>query len=307
MRDVPDFHGIKLMKSKDDYLDYIVASKPLQLFKRQMLKRCLEDDATELGNFFQRVVSKNLLQRRPPQITLPGFSVAAGRSVDFLLDFSLRLADGSINLRETVNCPETYFNTRMRAVIQALLVFEKECSVSAYIMEQKTPLYRFFKNVFPALKGSEFLGESVPLGQTDQEGLRNEDATQLTFRDEIFDLAMSFDVLEHIPSYLSAFREVWRILRPGGRFYFTAPFETSSQEHLVRAKIYDGSIVHLLEPEWHGDPVTGEGILCFHHFGWDVLDQLRACGFSSINVLALDAIEYGYYTEEPMLVFKVVK
>lgn len=169
------------------------------------------------------------------------------------------------------------------------------------------PLYRFLKSVFPALKGSEFLGEGVPLGETDHEGLRNEDATQLTFGNDIFDLVMSFDVLEHIPSYLSAFREVWRILRPGGRFYFTAPFDTSSQEHIIRAKIYDGVIVHLLEPEWHGDPVTGEGILCFHHFGWDVLDQLRACGFSSIDVLAIDSVEYGYYTEEPILVFKVVK
>ena len=47
----------------------------------------------------------------------------------------------------------------------------------------------------------------------------------------------------------------------------------------MRARVLaDGGIEHLLEPEIHGDPVAG-GVLCYYHFGWDLLDALRAAGF----------------------------
>lgn len=309
-------HGIKIIKSKDEYFDYVERATPLRLFKKKALDtflreeedKALSEHSVSAGPFrlFKKRIDRHVSceSRRK---TLPGYSVPAGRMVDFLLDVALCMPDGSINLRETVNCPETYFNMRMRAGIQVLLSFEMERSVPAYVMEQKTPLYRYFKDIFPALTGSEFLGDKIPLGQMDKDGIRNEDATNLTFESETFDFVMSFDVLEHIPNYISAFREVFRVLRNGGRFYFTAPFAVTCQDHLVRARVQDGEIVHILEPEWHGDPVTGEGILCFHHFGWAVLDELRECGFSRAEVLVLDAVEYGYYVDEPILVFMAVK
>jgi predicted metalloprotease with PDZ domain len=40
-----------------------------------------------------------------------------------------------------------------------------------------------------------------------------------------------------------------------------------------------GQVEHLLPPEIHGDPVAG-GVLCYYHFGWDLLDQARAAGFA---------------------------
>jgi len=48
-----------------------------------------------------------------------------------------------------------------------------------------------------------------------RDGIRNEDVTRLTFADSSFDLMITNDVLEHVPSYEDAYRELFRVLAPG--------------------------------------------------------------------------------------------
>lgn len=98
-------HGVESVTSRDEYIDHAEASAALRLFKKRLLEFFLKEG--EIAS-----------------VTLPGFSFPAGRIVDFLLNPDLRLPDGSFNLRETVNCPETYFNMRMRAAIQAISSLE---------------------------------------------------------------------------------------------------------------------------------------------------------------------------------------
>lgn len=47
--------------------------------------------------------------------------------------------------------------------------------------------------------------------------------TAAGIKNEIFDLVVCSEVLEHIPEYQQALAEVWRILKPGGRFIVTVP------------------------------------------------------------------------------------
>lgn len=49
------------------------------------------------------------------------------------------------------------------------------------------------------------------------------DAGRLPFEDGEFDLVVSFEVIEHVPDEKAALREIFRVLKPGGQFFFTIP------------------------------------------------------------------------------------
>ncbi len=118
------------------------------------------------------------------------------------------------------------------------------------------------------------------------------DLTALDFADASLDGVASFDVLEHVPDYQAAIGEMYRVLRPGGACVATFPF-TDQPTTLVRARLAaDGGIEHLEPPEYHGDPISG-GILCYYHFGWDVLDRFREAGFSQACMAMPYSLEHG--------------
>ena len=50
-------------------------------------------------------------------------------------------------------------------------------------------------------------------------------ATNLEFQEDNFDKVCAFEVVEHIPAIAKVFQEVWRVLKPGGKFIFSFPFE----------------------------------------------------------------------------------
>jgi SAM-dependent methyltransferase len=62
------------------------------------------------------------------------------------------------------------------------------------------------------------------------------DATNLPFDDETFDVVAAFDTIEHVPDDEAAFRESFRTLRKGGRFFLSGPawqFLYSHQDRVV--------------------------------------------------------------------------
>jgi ubiquinone/menaquinone biosynthesis C-methylase UbiE len=69
-------------------------------------------------------------------------------------------------------------------------------------------------------------------------------AEQLCFKDNLFDVALLIEVLEHIPDDTKALLEAYRVLKPGGIAIITAPnklfpFETHSVK--IRSKEIDTS------------------------------------------------------------------
>lgn len=56
------------------------------------------------------------------------------------------------------------------------------------------------------------------------ETIRKEDATHISFPDQSFDLVLANHILEHIPDYKKALREIWRVLKPGGTAIVQTPF-----------------------------------------------------------------------------------
>jgi len=245
----------------------------------------------------QRAVEQFLAWPGEP-FTVPGYNALIRERVDYAVDFLYAPAGSSQpNWRERVVCPKTQLNNRLRGTllaIERLLAPRDLASVRVYATEQVTAFFVWLRRVNPLAIGSEFLGAAVPRGG-ERNGVRNEDVTRLTFTDGAFDLVVTNDVLEHVPAYQEAYRELFRVLAPGGLLVFTVPFDMNRDDHLIRATLNpSGEIEHLLPPEYHGDPVDPQGgVLCYQVFGWRMLEELRAVGFVRTGVLFYWSLLHG--------------
>jgi hypothetical protein len=63
----------------------------------------------------------------------------------------------------------------------------------------------------------------------------------------------------------------------------------------------DGTIEHLVAPEYHYDPIHAEGCLAFHHFGWELLDRLREVGFTGVAAHFYWSLRFGYLGPDQVL------
>lgn len=215
----------------------------------------------------------------------PGWCGLCGRAVVFALPSAAQGAQA--NLREELVCPGCRLTSRNRAALALLTQDMVLDEARFYLTEQASAAFVWMQAVCARVEGSEF-------GLDDRSRVRlqswfehlggrgtllERDVTALDFAGASLDAIGSFDVLEHVPDYPAALREFSRVLRPGGRLVLTVPFRDGHPGTLVRARLdADGKVEHLMEPEIHGDPVAG-GVLCFYHFGWDLLDACRAAGF----------------------------
>jgi SAM-dependent methyltransferase len=255
----------------------------------------------------RRMLERDLQKNHSRAFTVAGFSYPARQEVKFRADFTY--SNGTdVNWREWLVCPVTGLNNRLRAAVH---LADSELGLlpsdAVYLTEQVTPLFRYLGSRYADLVGSEYLGEKLPRGAADSRGVRNEDLTRLTFPDESFDVLLSFDCFEHMPDFVAGMREVARVLKPGGRMMWTVPFRADLQRNLVRASLgAGGEFVHHEPPEYHGDPINAAGCLCFTHFGWEMLAQVKEAGFNDAYALAYWSDIFGYLGVE-QFVFVAVK
>ncbi len=249
----------------------------------------------------QRAFETTLFSGRP-EFSVRGYCSGCDAVTDLRVD--LNWGNGSYpNWRERLECG-CGLNNRVRA---SVLFLRQQCGskrdTRIYATEQVTALFRLVAQRFPNTTGSEFLRDGTPSGSLNQAGIRHEDLTSLSFADGSFDVILSFDVLEHVPDYAAALREMSRILVPGGSLIASFPFDIDAAETEIRATIDpDGGINHLLPPEYHGDPISSEGCLCFQRFGWSVLDDLKQAGFSDASVLLYWSPDHGYLGPDQLLI-----
>lgn len=205
--------------------------------------------------------------------------------------------DGAINWRETVKCPGCGLINRWRA---SLHLFQVVCKPSSeariYITEALSPVTELLSTRFPEVNSSEYMAHAEP-GEWIEFGsakVRNEDVTRLSFDNNSFDALLTFDVLEHVPVYRDALLEFHRVLDFGGYLLLTAPFSFKN-ETVTRALVHDsGEIEHLMEPCYHGDPLSSDGVLAYYDFGMELLDQLRDAGFRDSHLVCYASDFWGY-------------
>lgn len=239
-----------------------------------------------------RKMENDLSRKNISPLSLSGYSYPAKTDVNFKID---RAPNGRINWRESLICPITGLINRWRAAIH---LFELECNPiknsNIYISEFISPLYTHLKSIYPNLIGGEYLGEDMEPGLV-KEGIRHEDLTNLSFEDESLDYCLSFDCFEHMPNPSDAFRSCYSKLKKGGGLFWSVPFALQEEKNIQRAKKDElGNIIHILPPEYHGDPLRKEGALSYYIFGWEMLDQVRDAGFKDVYALLYWSQKFGY-------------
>jgi ubiquinone/menaquinone biosynthesis C-methylase UbiE len=191
---------------------------------------------------------------------------------------------GDANYRETLLAHG--FSPRLRAILHLL----KKMPVAAdpwtpriYGSEALTPFALLLRRRFARYIGSEYAPSAAD--QARIYPIPHQDVMDLDFPDRCFDVLISNEVLEHVPSLGRALKEAARVLVPGGVLLATFPFAYGSEETSIRAVLKDGAVEHWCQPEYHGNPMDPEGgSLVFQVPGWDVLPLAVSQGFRSAAI-----------------------
>ena len=197
------------------------------------------------------------------------------------------------NLRETCYCRSCNSSNRQRQIsyvlIKSLLdknpVFSSlkgiitRDDISIYNTESKGAVHDILRKM-KNYTCSEYFGGNYASGDY-VNGLLHQDLQSLSFNDNSFDVVLSTEVFEHIPDAYDAFKEVYRVLKRGGRHIFTVPFDAAVFKDSVKALIDEsGQIKYLADPEYHTDILRpGEGILVYRIFSLEMMVKLSELGF----------------------------
>jgi SAM-dependent methyltransferase len=240
--------------------------------------------------------------------TINGFCYLCNQQVDFAVS---RPTDGSpVNWRETLSCPQCKLINRWRSCLH---VFEALCTPTVddriYLTETLSLVHENLAGRFPGLSASEYLPNREFGELTLQHGvlIRNEDVTKLRFDDASQEIVLCFDVLEHVHDYRAALREFYRVLSSGGQLVISVPF-SFRHETLVRAIVDDnGNVKHLMEPCYHGDPLSDQGVLSFYDFGMTLLDDLGEAGFQESFVVCFHSDKWAYLDDNVVFIARKLK
>ncbi|HEY1016801.1 MAG TPA: class I SAM-dependent methyltransferase [Herpetosiphonaceae bacterium] len=220
-----------------------------------------------------------------------------------------RMHSITANFRESCHCAKCGSFNRQRQMaymilhaltsqgitgLSSLADVARRRDLKIYNTEATGALHNRLKRM-PGYQFSQYYGDAYESG-TMVDGIMHQDLMRLSFADNSLDLVLSSDVFEHVADPYKAHAEVFRVLKPGGRHLFTAPFFISNfydgadRERAdlvyyyddVRAEIgADGKVTHHRPPIFHGDPVSIDprGALVFTIFGLEMLVKLADIGF----------------------------
>lgn len=197
------------------------------------------------------------------------------------------------NLRDSCRCVRCEATNRHRQVayvacgsissltnreISSLPDFSMLEEFVVYNTEAKGPIHNNLSGMKNYLCSEYF--EDGKLSGEFVKGVMHQDLRSLSFDDDSIDLMISCDVFEHIPEPYVAHKEVYRVLKRGGRHIFTVPFYQTEFLDDVRTG-YDeqGNTLFLKDPIYHLDPIRPEGILVHTIFSLEMLIELKKIGF----------------------------
>lgn len=136
---------------------------------------------------------------------------------------------------------------------------------------------------------------------------QSENLEEQTYSDEQFNIVVTQDVFEHIFHPDLAIKEIARTLKPGGATIMTVPIVRQRQPSRRRAALSGGNVEHILEPQFHGNPLGGKGSLVTIDWGYDIVSYLQYHSGLSFIMIQIDNIDLGIRADlnEVLLGFKL--
>lgn len=207
-------------------------------------------------------------------------------------DLDLRHAHRIGELRETVQCTQCSATMRLRFLAQPLLeriaqaVSRPLPTVRSVLSTGlgglrilDTDAYSPISGLLRAIPGYEVSSyrPELPMNSLLGPNHHNVDLQCMPFADGSFDVVLTSDVMEHVRDIDAAHAEIARILKPGGQYIFTVPFDPKCETHHVLVDTSGPEDKFLVPPQYHGDPITG-GILAYRVFGRGIFADLERVG-----------------------------
>ena len=173
---------------------------------------------------------------------------------------------------------------------KSLLLHESSPSNRGASLKLKTECANYTSSYFyPDIAAGEYHPD---------EGIQCQDLEKLTFEDNSLDLFITQDVMEHVFDPAKAFKEIARVLKPGGAHIFTVPI--INKEHKTECwaeKDSSGRVIHHHEAEYHGNPIDDSGALVTMHWGYDIADFIVNEAGTPTTIVMIDNIELGIRAE----------
>jgi len=192
-------------------------------------------------------------------------------------------------LRETLQCRKCGSTMRNRSLAEVVLkALDQASSIKEVAANEKLGLRILDTDSFSVMAQllshhknyvrTSFIPDQ-PFGKEVEANRYNVNLENITFVDNSFDMILTSDVAEHIRDINTAHEEIYRVLKPGGIYIFTVPYDHNSVAHHTLVDTSQKEDVFLVPKQLHGDPLTG-GILAYRVFGQAIFKDLQNIGFS---------------------------
>ena len=203
----------------------------------------------------------------------------------------IKLRDNDLSAIRCIRCGASVTSMAIAIALRELVADWKDKEI--YELSSRGPFFRFLQKSGSHLTYSEYF-EDIPPGAY-KGTVQCQDVQALTYGDKSFDLCTCTEVFEHVPNDLKGFREIYRVLKPGGLFVFTVPLSDRG-ETVERVGLNEGKLIYLEEAKYHDDHIRGAGsVLCYRNYGLDILDRLSLAGFKDSEIVLVKApTRWGY-------------
>jgi SAM-dependent methyltransferase len=172
------------------------------------------------------------------------------------------------NLRETLDCPRCLSISRDRFMTAVVSFCLERPAILAKWPVDRTLVIR---------EPSAYRGRAAVLAEkVDYRPFRfpDENLEWLADRDASIDHVITADVFEHVRHDELAFREIYRVLKPGGYFFLQVPYAHAEHTRVLVEPRGDED-AFLCPPQYHD-----EHTLVYRIYGHDLLPRLEKLGFS---------------------------